>query len=171
MSTFDEILKEKLQTQVPVKGKEGVKIDPMEAMVNALMANAMKGDIASISFIRNMTNTTDPIKEIEAQQAYTLYVAQVADRLKHQLMEEKAWDGQQTEVEMLADTAIMVEKLSRATAKPDFQAVITDPRTGKQTVSPLIALRDNQRELFDKQLAKLRREAINRMMVRKNMKL
>ena len=95
----------------------------------------------------------------------------IADRLKHQLMEENAWDGQQTELEMLADTAILVEKLSRQMASPDFQEVITDPRTGKQTVSPLIALRDSQRELFDKQLAKLRREAINRMMVRKNLKL
>ena len=171
MSTFDEILKEKLQTKVPVKGKEGKTIDPMEAMVNALMANAMKGDIASISFIRNMTNVADPEKERDAQDQYTRYVAEVADRLKHQLMEEKAWDGQQTEVEMLADTAIMVEKLSRATAKPDFQAVITDPRTGKQTVSPLIALRDNQRDLFDKQLAKIRREALNRIMTRKNLNL
>ena len=169
--TFDEILKEKLQTQVPVKGKEGVKIDPMEAMVNALMANAMKGDIASISFIRNMTNVSDPMVSKEAEDRYTKYVADVADRLKHQLMDEKAWDGQQTEVEMLADTAILVEKLSRLMASPDFQEVITDPRTGKQTVSPLIALRDSQRELFDKQLAKLRREAINRIMMRKNMKL
>lgn len=43
MSTFDEILKEKLQMKVPVKGKDDM-IDPMEAMVNALMMNAMKGD-------------------------------------------------------------------------------------------------------------------------------
>ena len=171
MSTFDEILKKKLQTEVPVKGKEGQTIEPMEAMVNALMANAMKGDIASISFIRNMTKVADPVEESEAQSKYTRYVADIADRLKHQLMEENAWDGQQTELEMLADTAILVEKLSRQMASPDFQEVITDPRTGKQTVSPLIALRDSQRELFDKQLAKLRREAINRMMVRKNLKL
>ena len=170
MSKFDEILKEKLETPVPVKGKEGVTMDPMEAMVNALMTNAMKGDIASISFIRNMTNVVNPEQESKAQSEYTQYVADVADRLKHQLMEENAWDGQQTEVEMLADIAIMVEKISRQMAMPDFQAVITDPRTGKQTVSPLIQLRDNQRELFDRQFAKLRNEAINRQIIRKNLK-
>ena len=170
MSKFDEILKEKLATPVPVKGKEGVTMDPMEAMVNALMTNAMKGDIASISFIRNMTNVVNPEQESKAQSEYTQYVADVADRLKHQLMDENAWDGQQTEVEMLADIAIMVEKISRQMAMPDFQAVITDPRTGKQTVSPLIQLRDNQRELFDRQFAKLRNEAINRQIIRKNLK-
>ena len=170
MSKFDEILKEKLATPVPVKGKEGVTMDPMEAMVNALMTNAMKGDIASISFIRNMTNVVNPEQESKAQSEYTQYVADVADRLKHQLMDENAWDGQQTEVEMLADIAIMVEKISRQMAMPDFQAVITDPRTGKQTVSPLIQLRDNQRELFDRQFAKLRTEAINRQIIRKSLK-
>ena len=79
MSKFDEILKEKLETPVPVKGKEGVTMDPMEAMVNALMTNAMKGDIASISFIRNMTNVVNPEQESKAQSEYTQYVADVAD--------------------------------------------------------------------------------------------
>lgn len=168
--TFDEILKNKLNTPVPVKGKDGVTMDPMEAMVNALMANAMKGDIASISFIRNMTNVVNPEQERNAQEQYTKYVADIAERLKYQLIAENAWDGQQTEVEMLADIAIMVEKISRQMALPDFQAMITDLRTGKQTISPLIQLRDSQRELFDRQFAKLRNEAINRKIMRKSLK-
>ena len=171
MSTFDQILKEKLQTAVPVKGGEGKTIDPMEAMVNALMANAMKGDIASISFIRNMTKVSDPEMEMEYMKAHTVIVTRIAAELKEQLEAENAWDGQALEVAMLAETAALVDKLSQQMTLPDFQEVITDPRTGKQTVSPLIALRDSQRELFDKQLAKLRREAINRIITKKNLKV
>lgn len=170
MSTFDEILKEKLQQKVPVKGKEGVTIDPMEAMVNALMANAMKGDIASIAFIRNMTRTVDHEEELAALTAHTDIVKRIAVELKDQLEAEGAYDGQNVEVAMLAETAALVDKLSSQMASPDFQEVITDPRTGKQTVSPLIALRDGQRELFDKQLAKLRREALNRKMTKQHFK-
>ena len=170
MSTFDEILNEKLQTPVPVKGKETM-IDPTEAMVNALMANAMKGDIASIAFIRNMTQTADPEKEKAAREAHTETVTKIALRLKEQLTEEKAWDGQDVELAMVAETAAMFDDLTSRIAAADFQPVITDPRTGKQTVSPLIQLRDAQRELFDKQLAKLRREAINRQIARKNLRL
>jgi hypothetical protein len=61
-----------------------------------------------------------------------------------------------------------VKDLDYQIMRVDFQPVITDPKTGKQTVSPLIQLRDSQRELFDKQLAKLRHDAISRKMMAKN---
>ena len=172
MSTFDEILKEKLQTPVPVKGdKTGKTIDPTEAMVNALMANAMKGDIASIAFIRNMTQTADPEKDEKAQDEHFHTVRDYAEKLRQQLINEKAWDGQTTELVMVAETAAFIDELSQRIAAADFQPVTTDLRTGKQTVSPLIQLRDQQRELFDKQLAKLRQEGISRQITRKNLRL
>ena len=170
MSTFDEILKEKLQTKVPVKGKDEM-IDPMEAMVNALMMNAMKGDIASIAFIRNMTQDTDPEKEKEAFKQHVETAKQFATELQRQLQDEGAYDGQRMEISMLAETAVMVDELTKRIAASDFQPVMTDPRTGKQTISPLIQLRDSQRELFDKQFAKLRQEAINRILMRKQLKI
>ena len=170
MSTFDEILKEKLQAKVPVKGKDEM-IDPMEAMVNALMMNAMKGDIASIAFIRNMTQDTDPEKEKEAIEKHKETAIEFAIDLRRQLEDEGAYDGQDVEIAMLAETAVMVDELTRRIASSDFEPVMTDPRTGKQTISPLIQLRDSQRELFDKQFAKLRQEAINRKIMKKQMGL
>lgn len=169
MSTFDEILKEKLQAKVPVKGKDEM-IDPMEAMVNALMMNAMKGDIASISFIRNMTQTVDPKEEMLAHDAHVAHVAYLTGILTDQLKEENAYDGQDTEIQMLAEKAAFLVGLDAKIARSDFQPVMTDPRTGKQTISPLIQLRDSQRELFDKQFAKLRQEAINRKLMKKQLK-
>ena len=171
MKSFDEILKEKLQAKVPVKGKEGKTIDPTEAMVNALMANAMKGDIASISFIRNMTQTVDPEKEKKASEAHDLIVTLKAETITDQLKKENAYDGQDTEIKMLAEKATFLVGLDAQIARADFEPVITDPRTGKQTVSPLIQLRDSQRELFDKQFAKLRQDAINRKIMQKQMGL
>ena len=166
MSTFDKILKEKLQKPVKAKGDGGKTMTPEEAMVNALLNNAMKGDIASISFIRNVTKVCDPEAETKALREHTENVKAIAVSLKEQLEEEGVWDGQATEVAMLAETAVFFDNLTRQMASPDFQEVVTDPRSGKQTVSPLIALRDSQRELFDKQLAKLRQDAINRRIIR-----
>ena len=111
MKSFDEILKEKLQTQVPVKGKEGKMIDPTEAMVNALMANAMKGDIASIAFIRNMTQETDPEKQKKAIEQHKETGIRFAEELVRQLSNEGAYDGQDLEIAMLAETAVMVDEL------------------------------------------------------------
>ena len=170
MSTFDEILKEKLQAKVPVKGKDEM-IDPIEAMVNALMMNAMKGDIASIAFIRNMTQDTDPEKQKEDLEIHKETAIRFTQELHRQLEDEGAYDGQDLEIAMLAETAVMVDELTRRIASSDFEPVMTDPRTGKQTISPLIQLRDSQRELFDKQFAKLRQEAINRKIMKKQMGL
>lgn len=171
MSTFDEILKKELEKPVSLKNQPGVTIDPMEAMVKSLMTNAMKGDIASIAFIRNMTQATDPEKDKESKDKHFERVSRYAKELQQKLMDEKAWDGQHTELTMLAETAALFNELSQRIAAADFQPVTTDPRTGKQTVSPLIQLRDQQRELFDKQFAKLRQEARNRQIYKKNMRL
>lgn len=170
MATIDELLKRKLQEQVPVKGKEGKTMEAQEAMVNALLANAMKGDIASIAFIRNITKTVDPEKEQEAHEVHVMRVADKVSDLICQLKEEDAYDGQDTEITLLAEKAIFVADLDTMISASDFQAVTTDPRTGKQTVSPLIGLRDSQHELFEKQLAKLRQDATNRKIMKKNMR-
>lgn len=54
--TFEEILREKMQQPVTVKGKD-VSIMPTEAMVMSVMNNAMKGEIGAILFIRALTET------------------------------------------------------------------------------------------------------------------
>ena len=166
MATFEEILKEKLNKTVTAKN--GQEITPMEAMVNAIMNNAMKGDIASITFIQNLTRVIDTEEEENNKAAKEARHGYYFEKLKDQLKAEKLYDGQDAELDMLTDKYLFVMDLDTQIMRVDFQPVITDPKTGKQTVSPLIQLRDTQRELFDKQLAKLRHDAISRKMMAKN---
>lgn len=59
MQNFQEILKAELEKPVALKNQPGATIDPIEAMVKSVMTNAMKGDLAAISFINTMTRSTD----------------------------------------------------------------------------------------------------------------
>lgn len=169
MQSFDELLKAELAK--PATMKSGGTIAPMEAMVKSVVNNAMKGDLASIAFIQNMTKDSDPEKEKEARQQHSERVDAVVKQLTAQLEGEKAYDGQDLEIRDVAEIKVFAEELTQMMAAPDFQAVSTDMKTGKQTVSPVIALRDKQRELWQQQLAKLRQEALQRIITRKNLKI
>lgn len=171
MQKFDEILKRELSKPVALKNGNGATIEPMEAMVKSILNNAMKGDLASISFIRMMTKDNDPDKAKEASERHKKRLQEITDNLVKQLKDEHVFDGQFTEIMMVAETALLVEKLNDLMAEPDFQMVATDIKTGHQTVSPVIALRDKQRDLFQQQLAKLREEALRRSITRKNMRI
>ena len=83
--SFEEILQRALDKPVPVKGKEGVTLSAMEAMVNALMNNAMKGDIASIAFINNMTKVHDVEREEKALEAHTKRLEERCQELREML--------------------------------------------------------------------------------------
>lgn len=169
MQSFDELLRQELAR--PATMKSGGTIQPMEAMVKSVVNNAMKGDLASIAFIQNMTKKSDPSKEQEARQRHRERVNTIAEQLTTQLKGEKAYDGQDVEIREVAEIKAFVDELTDLMADPDFQSVSTDMKTGKQTVSPLIALRDKQRELFQTQLGKLRREAMQRIITRKQLKI
>lgn len=171
MQKFDEILKRELEKPIVLKNANGATIEPMEAMVKSILNNAMKGDLASISFIRMMTKDNDPDKAKEASERHKKRLQEITDNLVKQLKDEHAYDGQDTEIMMVAETALLVEKLNDLMAAPDFQVITTDIKTGHQTVSPIIALRDKQRETFQQLLAKLREDAMRRIITRKNMRI
>lgn len=160
--SFEEILQRALDKPVPVKGKEGVTLSAMEAMVNALMNNAMKGDIASIAFINNMTKVHDVEREEKALEAHTKRLEERCQELREMLECENNYFKQDEEIKQLAEIALLVDKLSLAIAAPDFEEVITDLRSGKQQISAVITLRDQQKDRFDKLLEKIRDEALRR---------
>lgn len=171
MQSFTEILKRELGKPVQLKNGNGATIDPMEAMVKSVLTNAMKGDLASIAFIHNMTKDSDPEREKETQQKHRERVDAIAEQLTKQLKGEKAYDGQDVEIREVAEIKAFVEELTEMMEAPDFQKVSTDMKTGHQTISPIIALRDKQRELFQAQLAKLRQESMQRIIIRKQLKI
>lgn len=177
MQSFDELLKAELARPATYNAKDergnAIKkqIQPMEAMVKSVVNNAMKGDLASIAFIQNMTKDSDPQREQEARQRHLERVDSIADKLTVMLKNERNYDGQDVEIRDVAEIKAFVDELTDMMAAPDFQAVTTDMKTGKQTVSPVIALRDKQRELFQAQLEKLRQDAMSRAIHRRQLKM
>jgi hypothetical protein len=169
MQSFDKLLREELARPATMKG--GGTIKPMEAMVKSVVNNAMKGDLASIAFIRNMTKEADPESERQAREHHKALVDDVQDEIVRKLDGEGLFDGQYTEVRMVAEIKVFTDELTQMMTAPDFQAVSTDMKTGHQTVSPIIALRDKQRDLFQQQLAKLRQEAMQRKITRKQLSI
>ena len=169
MQSFDELLRAELAK--PAQMKSGGTIQPMEAMVKSVVNNAMKGDLAAIAFIRNMTKDADPEAERRAREQHQERVEKVACDIATTLGNEKLFDGQTIDIREVAEIKVFVEELTQMMTAPDFQAVTTDMKTGHQTVSPLIALRDKQRDLFQQQLEKLRQEAMQRIITRKQLKL
>jgi len=170
MANFQEVLQAELAKPIPLKNKEGQFIDATEQMVKAVMKNAMEGDLQSIAFINAMTRDIDPEKEKEMRAGYEAKLKTVINQLTEQLKKESAYDGQDLEIKMVAEIQLMVEKLTDIINAPDFQAMTTDPRTGKQSVSPVIQMRDKQRETFQTQLDKLRQNAMQRAIMKKQLR-
>ena len=178
MESFEDLLRARLAA--PIKDKTGRVIvnqdtqqamTAMEAMVMSVVNNAMKGDIASIAFIRNFTKQPDGagMEEQTDNQLQT-----IIDALKQQLQGEKLYDGQDAEIAMLAETQLLVDKLTHQMHQSDYEPTITEYRRDGSTqtiINPLTKLRDDQQDRFRAQLDKLRKDALNRILNKRNMKL
>lgn len=162
--SFEEILQKELNKPVALKNQPGVYMEPMEAMVKSLMNNAMKGDIASIAFIQNMTKTHDAEAEQKQREEHEQRLNKKCEELKSMLVGEGNYFNQDEEVKQLAEISLLIDKLSYIIAAPDFQEVMTDARTGKMQISPVITLRDQQKDRFDKLLNNIRVDALKRKM-------
>ena len=180
MQNFEELLKARLEQ--PIKDKQGNLIvnqetqsymTALEAMVMSVVNNAMKGDIASIAFIRNITHTPSQADNDRME----LIRKQAAERqrsLTTQLKSEGLYDGQDTEIEQVANIASLVEILTDQMCQADFHPTITEYRrdgSTQTTVNPLVTRRDQQQQRFQQQLDKLRQDAMRRAINKRNMKL
>lgn len=177
MENFEELLRARLAA--PIKDKTGRVIinqdtqqamSAIEAMVMSVVNNAMKGDIASIAFIRNFTKQPDVNDQIKTAEKLQAIVAS----LTKQLQGEKLYDGQDSEIAMLAETQLLVDKLTEQMHQADFEPTITEYRRDGSTqtiINPLTKLRDDQQDRFRSQLDKIRKDALNRILNKRNMKL
>ena len=109
--TFDEILKEKLSEALPVKGKPGETVMPIEAMVTAVMGKAIKGDIPSIVFINNMI--VKPQEETEEEKlAKQQQLNQVKTEIKNNLTNEGLTVYDEIELENLATQLMVIRRVA-----------------------------------------------------------
>lgn len=178
MQNFEELLRARLAQ--PIKDKQGNLIvnqdtqSPMtalDAMVMSVVNNAMKGDIASIAFIRNMTHSPDAEADRCRQEEMQNRTTAIKDNLLKQLQAQQLYDGQDIELEQVAATALLVEQLTEQMRQSDFQPTVTEYRRDGSTqaiINPLVTLRDQQQQRFQQQLDKLRQDAINRRVIRKH---
>lgn len=165
MDNFRDILRE--ECEKPVQFPSGGVMSPIQVMVRSVKNNAMKGDLAAIAFIDTMLRDTDQEETEQKRAAYRQRRQATARQLIEQLKNEGAYDGQDTEIIQVAEIAETLYRLNEMMADPGFQMITTDFKSGRQTISPVIALRDKQRELFQKEMQKLRDDAVGRAMRRK----
>ena len=175
MQSFDELLQQELTKPMELK-QNGVKvgqITPLEAMVKSIVTKAGKGDIAAINVVRNMTRkpTQDDADETARREAA---VNAYEQQLTAQFKGEKVHDGQDNELRMLAESRYMVDVLARRIQQADFEPLITEyTQSGgtKQSRNPIIDMHKEAKKQFDADLSRLRQEAIQRIITRRNMKL
>jgi negative regulator of genetic competence, sporulation and motility len=175
MQSFDELLQMELTKPMELK-QNGVKvgqITPLEAMVKSIVTKAGKGDIAAINVVRNMTRkpTQDDADETARREAA---VNAYEQQLTAQFKGEKVYDGQDNELRMLAESRYMVDVLARRIQQADFEPLITEyTQSGgtKQSRNPIIDMHKEAKKQFDADLSRLRQEAIQRIITRRNMKL
>lgn len=172
MQDFNELLRARLAA--PIKDKQGNEIvnketgehlTALEAMVMSVVNNAMKGDIASIAFIQNITKVVDAAADEshkkEAEKAKLEAVAKITTQLKA----EGLYDGQDQEIELLADTFLLAQQLTSQMQRAEFTATRDEFRRDGSTqvvVNPLIKLRDDQQDRFRAQMERLRTDAKKR---------
>lgn len=156
--------------------QNGVKvgeITPLEAMVKSIVTKAGKGDIAAINVVRNMTRR--PTKEdTDETSRREERVATYEQQLTEQFKGEKIFDGQAQEIRMLAEARYMVDVLARKMQQADFEPLITEyTQNGgtRQTRNPLLDMHKEAKKQFDADLQRLRQEAMQRTITRKNLKI
>lgn len=176
--TFEELLTQKINE--PIRDKQGnyivnretgQQMNALEAMVMSVVNNAMKGDIASIAFIRNIQRQASGDQQEQHRQRTEEHLVELRDRLTNQLKNEGLYDGQDAEIAMLAETAYLTEQLNAVMHAEDFTPTTTeyDSKGATRTlVNPVIKLRDDQQNRFSEALDKLRQDALKRKINSKN---
>lgn len=174
MKTLEQILTARLS--VPVRNKagqtltneQGEELLPMEAMVMSVMQNAMRGDIQSITFIRNFTQkaTDDPLyRTFQEQQEQ-----QNEESIRAQFVADGIYDPSiDFQIEQLANTLLIVQRLERQMRESAHNDIQTDvSRTGQTTIrlSQLDDIRNKQLEKFNADLQQLRSITLQRVAIR-----
>ena len=123
--TFEEILREKMGQEVSVRGKDGVTMLPMEAMVMSLMNEAMKGSIPAIMFIRSLTEGKG--EEVDAE-AVKSEVEKVVSELRNELRQAGLPDSATAEMWLLAKQLLTLRRIALTTAQPSHTDVVSVPQ-------------------------------------------
>ena len=170
--TFEEILREKMSQPVAIKGKDAT-VMPSEAMVMAVMNNAMKGDIGAILFIRNLTDRrNDENDEYRAQQQQ--HLKNTIDELRNEL-EGNGLSVPETmaELELIARQLITLRRVADTmdgTSPRDIQVTPQKDGSEKTELSTTNRIFNDLYKQWKTDWKELRQSIVSREMLKKNLK-
>ena len=176
--SLEAALKERLQTTIKTKqgnvavDENGQPITAMQAIAMSILQNAMKGDIPSATFIRNITRTNTDADEAQAhrrQEAFQTAFAQI----RRELEAEGLYLGQDIEIEKLAHNMLIVQNLNEQMQQPDYEDVIREMHRDGSTamrLNPLHEWRDRYQKQLLADLKELRTDALRRKINIRNKK-
>lgn len=166
-----------LQKDVKLKGgqvaidENGNPLKAFDAIAKSIMNNAMKGDIAAVNFIRNLTKANDPDAQQKRERQAAEKLAAQMDRMKHELEADGLWVGQDMELEQLAQNWLIIDSLNHQMQAEDYQDVLTEFRKDgsiNTRINPLHEWRDKYQKQFLSDWKMLRMEAARRVMMNKH---
>lgn len=178
MQDLETLIKQRLAK--PVKNSsgatllndEGQPLTALDAMVMSVVNNAMKGDIASLLFVQNITRSRTADDEYFSQQQKLL--KEKKEYIKTQLDAEGLYINQDEEIERVAGTLLVCTRLERLMMESDNQDIVSEfKKDGTSTVkiSPLNEIRDKYVRMYSEQLNELKTNALRSVLNIKNKKI
>ena len=118
--TLEEAFAHELAKDVKLKGggtaidpDTGQPLKPAKAIAMSIMQQALKGDIAAVSFIRNFMRQTDPQEAEQRKREAADKLAATTQTLRAELERDNLWTGQVVELEQLAQDHCIIDRLNQ----------------------------------------------------------
>lgn len=171
--TLEDLIIQKLSMVVNTKDgrtatdNEGKPLTPKAAIALSILNNAMKGDIQSATFIRNVTRSATSQDVEQRRQQYARHLEDIRKQIQTELESEQLYIGQDMEIEQLAKTKILIDRMSEAMQEPDYEDIITEYKhdgTTTQRINPLHDRWDKLQKQFLQDFKDMRSDAL----IRKN---
>ena len=169
MSKLNIIIRKKDGTiAVDESGRE---LKPMTAIAMSILNNAMKGDIQSATFIRNITRRDQSQDDEIRRKRYDEQLNIERQRIRNELEREDLYIGQDMEIEQIARTKIIIDRLADAMQQPDYEDIVNEYHrdgTFVQRINPLHERWDKMSKQLLADLKSLRIDALQRSINIKN---
>lgn len=140
----------------------------MEAIAMSITQNAMRGDIASILLVKNLTRR--PASEEETERILLNNEARLSDlcsAIREELEHDGLYFGQDIDIELTARAQMILERIERLMSAPDYEDVIQEMRKDGSVNMVLNPLHKRWDELT-KQLRERRQQLRQDALIRKS---
>lgn len=175
--TLEEAFAHELAKDVKLKGggtaidpDTGQPLKPAKAIAMSIMQQALKGDIAAVSFIRNFMRQTDPQEAEQRKREAADKLAATTQTLRAELERDNLWTGQVVELEQLAQDHCVIDRLNQQMQADDYQDILTEmKKDGTMTVRthPLLDIRNKLQKQWQADWQAHRQEAFRRIQMKR----